>query len=343
MHRAQSSHNEVRMYVSEIEPFELCDREAVKIVMANVYRLDDDRIMTTGKGDNYDFRVSTPCTGAPMERFSTQPAITSGNTRLLTSSRGLFTMETNPHRRLGLNAVFPYIQPKRRRLRAALHSHGLVLNLFIEERCKGPVLSVLSKYLLDIVITDKILVFGKEAVNPTNVSYILRGNIPGLILVTGDRLRDVELYVGLSEAGVQSREGFHPGEVGVSYTFELATPVYGQWVRITLSTPNDVLTLCEVKVEGAPYSAANGTRYSVFQRYVHTGTAIDVSAKVLSNLCASSCSKTENCISAHYNKATLTCSLFDFLAFHQRDVENDITVVNSIAITENSRTKLFGT
>ncbi|XP_052274899.1 uncharacterized protein LOC127874554 isoform X1 [Dreissena polymorpha] len=176
--------NEVQLFCwvteQKIEPFELCDREAVKIVMANVYRLDDDRIMTTGKGDNYDFRVSTPCTGAPMERFSTQPAITSGNTRLLTSSRGLFTMETNPHRRLGLNAVFPYIQPKRRRLRAALHSHGLVLNLFIEERCKGPVFSVLSKYLLDILITDKILVFGKEAVNPTNVSYILRGNIPGL-------------------------------------------------------------------------------------------------------------------------------------------------------------------
>ncbi|KAH3873930.1 hypothetical protein DPMN_003234 [Dreissena polymorpha] len=52
--------------------------------------------------------------------------------------------------------------------------------------------------------------------------------------------------------------GFHPGEVGVSYTFELATPVYGQWVRITRSTPNDVLTLCEVDVEGVPNSAANG-------------------------------------------------------------------------------------
>ncbi|KAH3878991.1 hypothetical protein DPMN_002892 [Dreissena polymorpha] len=77
---------------------------------------------------------------------------------------------------------------QRRRLRAALHSHGLVLNLFIEERCKGPVFSVLSKYLLDILITDKILVFGKEAVNPTNVSYILRGNIPGLILVIWYRI-----------------------------------------------------------------------------------------------------------------------------------------------------------
>ncbi|KAH3894951.1 hypothetical protein DPMN_019111 [Dreissena polymorpha] len=80
----------------------------------------------------------------------------------------------------------------------------------------------------------------------------------------------------------------------------------------------------------------SGTRYSVYQGYVHIGTAIDVSGKVLSNLlCASSCSKTENCISAHSNKATLTC--------HPRDVENDITVVNSIAITENSRAKLFGT
>ncbi|KAH3879066.1 hypothetical protein DPMN_002967 [Dreissena polymorpha] len=76
--------------------------------------------------------------------------------------------------------------------------------------------------------------------------------------IPGVRLRDVELYVGLSEAGLQSREGFHPGEIGVSYTFELATPVYGEWVRITRSTPNDVLTLCEVEVEGAPYSAANG-------------------------------------------------------------------------------------
>ncbi|KAH3878292.1 hypothetical protein DPMN_002180 [Dreissena polymorpha] len=77
-----------------------------------------------------------------------------------------------------------------------------------------------------------------------------------------------------------------------------------------------------------------------FQGYVHIGTAIDVSAKVMSNLlCASSCSKTENCTSAHYNKATLTCSLFDFLAFHPRDVENGITVVNSIAIRENSSAK----
>ncbi|KAH3831374.1 hypothetical protein DPMN_104639 [Dreissena polymorpha] len=129
-----------------------------------------------------------------------------------------------------------------------------------------------------------------------------------------DILRDVELYVGLSEAGFQSREGFHPGDIGVLYTFELATPVYEQWVRITRSTPNDVLTLCEDEKECVPYSAANGTRYSVCQGYVHIGTAIDVSAKVLSNLlCASSCSKTENCISAHYNKDTLICSLFDSL------------------------------
>ncbi|XP_052276288.1 uncharacterized protein LOC127875317 [Dreissena polymorpha] len=85
-------------------------------------------------------------------------------------------------------------QVVRRRLRAALHSHGLVLNLFLEERCKGPVFSVLSKYLLDILITDKILVFGKEAVNPTNVSYILRGNIPGLILVICPKLQRKKKY-----------------------------------------------------------------------------------------------------------------------------------------------------
>ncbi|KAH3879247.1 hypothetical protein DPMN_003150 [Dreissena polymorpha] len=85
---------------------------------------------------------------------------------------------------------------QRRRLRAALHSHGLVLNLFIEERCKGPVFSVLSKYQLDILITDKILVFGKEAVNPTNVSYILRGNIPGLILVIWYRILIIIAVIG---------------------------------------------------------------------------------------------------------------------------------------------------
>ncbi|KAH3896244.1 hypothetical protein DPMN_020418 [Dreissena polymorpha] len=62
MHRAQSSHNEAIMSVSEIELFELCDREAVKMVMADV--IDDDRIMTTGKGDNYDSRVYGVKTGS---------------------------------------------------------------------------------------------------------------------------------------------------------------------------------------------------------------------------------------------------------------------------------------
>ncbi|KAH3708928.1 hypothetical protein DPMN_068386 [Dreissena polymorpha] len=90
--------------------------------------------------------------------------------------------------------------------------------------------------------------------------------------------------------------------------------------------------------------SSSGTRYSVFQGYVPNGTAIDVSAQVLSKLfCASSCSKTENCISAYYNTANLTCSLFDSLAFQQGDAENDIAVVNSIAIPENLKTKYFGT
>ncbi|KAH3890455.1 hypothetical protein DPMN_014536 [Dreissena polymorpha] len=76
--------------------------------------------------------------------------------------------------------------------------------------------------------------------------------------ISDSRLHDVELYVGFSEGGFQSLEGFHPGQVGASYTFELATPVYGQWVRITRRPSNEPLTLCEVEVEGVPYSAANG-------------------------------------------------------------------------------------
>ncbi|KAH3855590.1 hypothetical protein DPMN_098159 [Dreissena polymorpha] len=77
--------------------------------------------------------------------------------------------------------------------------------------------------------------------------------------ISGHRLTNVELYVGFSESGFQSREGFRPGEVGLSYMFELATPVYGQWVRITRNPPVEELTLCEVEVEGVPYSAGNGT------------------------------------------------------------------------------------
>ncbi|XP_052233604.1 uncharacterized protein LOC127846418, partial [Dreissena polymorpha] len=158
------------------------------------------------------------------------------------------------------------------------------------------------------------------------------------------RLTDVELYVGFSERGFQSREGFHPGQVDVSYTFELDTPVFGQWVRITRRTPLDVLTLCEVEVEGVPYAASNGVRYEVFKGYVHTGTAIDVSGNVRSKLdCTSRCPNTKNCISTHYNKATLTCSQFDDLAFKQGDVNFDVIAVNSIAITETSRAQLFET
>ncbi|KAH3712456.1 hypothetical protein DPMN_072158 [Dreissena polymorpha] len=151
-------------------------------------------------------------------------------------------------------------------------------------------------------------------------------------------LTNVELYVGFSESG------FKPGEVGVSYTFELATPVYGQWVRITLNPPVEWLTLCEMEVEGVPYSARNGFYFSVFQGYVHTGTAMDKSNKVGSKLvCASRCSNSNNCNIIHFNPATFTCSLFDSLAFEKGDVENDVCVVNSIAITNNSRAQLFGT
>ncbi|KAH3782944.1 hypothetical protein DPMN_160868 [Dreissena polymorpha] len=60
-------------------------------------------------------------------------------------------------------------------------------------------------------------------------------------------------------------------------------------------------------------------------------------------VCASRCSNSNNCISSNYNTATLTCSLFDSLAFKKGDVENDVCVVNSIAITNNSRAQLFGT
>ncbi|KAH3748627.1 hypothetical protein DPMN_183073 [Dreissena polymorpha] len=62
----------------------------------------------------------------------------------------------------------------------------------------------------------------------------------------------------MSVHGCQSRVGFRQGEVGSSYTFELATPVYRQWVRITRNPPVEHLTLCEVEVEGVPYSAGNG-------------------------------------------------------------------------------------
>ncbi|KAH3786025.1 hypothetical protein DPMN_164124 [Dreissena polymorpha] len=158
----------------------------------------------------------------------------------------------------------------------------------------------------------------------------------------GLRLTNVELYVRFSERGFQLREGFRQVVVGLSHTFELATPVYGQWVRITRNPPVEYLTLCEV--EGVPYSAGNNFGSSVFQGYVHTSTAIDVSKKVGSKLdCASRCSNPKKCISTHYNTATLTCILFDSLAFKKRDVENDVCDVNRIAITGNSMAQLFGT
>ncbi|KAH3740831.1 hypothetical protein DPMN_047545 [Dreissena polymorpha] len=157
------------------------------------------------------------------------------------------------------------------------------------------------------------------------------------------RLTNVELYVGFSDRGFQSREGFRPGEVGLSHTFELATPVYGQWVRITRNPPNGRLVLCEMEVEGVPYSAGNNFHFLAFQGYVHTGTAIEVKKVRLKLDCVSRCSKTKNCISTHYNKATKICSLFDSLAFKHADIENDVCDVNRIAITENSRAQLFET
>ncbi|XP_053385770.1 fucolectin-like [Mercenaria mercenaria] len=63
-----------------------------------------------------------------------------------------------------------------------------------------------------------------------------------------DRLRDVELYVGLTKSNYQ-RYGYHKGVVGSDYTFQLAESVIGQWVRITrILSVVDYLTLCEVQV-----------------------------------------------------------------------------------------------
>ncbi|KAH3890454.1 hypothetical protein DPMN_014535 [Dreissena polymorpha] len=90
------------------------------------------------------------------------------------------------------------------------------------------------------------------------------------------------------------------------------------------------------------YIYSSGVLYLVFQGYVPISTEIDVSEKVKSKLvCASRCSKTENCVSAHYNTATLTCSLFDSLAFQKGDIENNV-IVKSIFKTKNSAKQLFG-
>ncbi|KAH3754274.1 hypothetical protein DPMN_188940 [Dreissena polymorpha] len=54
----------------------------------------------------------------------------------------------------------PYHMATRDHLQAALHSHGLVLNLLNvldpKGAARGPVFSALAKYLLDCQITDKI-------------------------------------------------------------------------------------------------------------------------------------------------------------------------------------------
>ncbi|XP_053383786.1 pentraxin fusion protein-like [Mercenaria mercenaria] len=66
----------------------------------------------------------------------------------------------------------------------------------------------------------------------------------------GDRLRDVELYIG-NERRSYRLVGFHKGVVGSVYTFELENDVFGQWVRITrIPSVIDILALCEVQVFG---------------------------------------------------------------------------------------------
>jgi hypothetical protein len=60
----------------------------------------------------------------------------------------------------------------------------------------------------------------------------------------------VELYIGL-KTETYKIYGFHEGEVGLTYTFQLEKIVLGRWVRITtIPSVIDFLTLCEVQVFG---------------------------------------------------------------------------------------------
>lgn len=66
--------------------------------------------------------------------------------------------------------------------------------------------------------------------------------------ISVDRLRDVELYIGIDTDDYRLN-GFHHGTIGAIYTFRLKNPVIGKWVRITrLPSVNEYLTLCEVQV-----------------------------------------------------------------------------------------------
>ncbi|XP_053379429.1 fucolectin-like [Mercenaria mercenaria] len=120
----------------------------------------------------------------------------------------------------------------------------------------------------------------------------------------GERLRDVELYIGYGKNSYRLY-GFHEDVVGSVYTFELKNVVFGQWVRITrLPSVIDYLTLCEVQVFG--YNAAQYFRISANQ----VGAEIQRSVPALSALqCAYICFKTNECRAANFDEDTYTCDL----------------------------------
>ncbi|XP_052284414.1 uncharacterized protein LOC127880935 [Dreissena polymorpha] len=137
----------------------------------------------------------------------------------------------------------------------------------------------------------------------------------------------------MSRDGFHAQAGFHPGAVGATYTFVLGTPMYGRWVKVANHSPGNVLHLCEVQVEGSvwsPIKAMGSHKYAVFVNHFHTGTALAMTRNIWTDIiCASQCSKTQNCVSAHYNKATLTCSLFDTLNFQIGGGADDVIIVIS--------------
>ncbi|KAL4218926.1 hypothetical protein ACF0H5_021513 [Mactra antiquata] len=63
------------------------------------------------------------------------------------------------------------------------------------------------------------------------------------------RLKDVELYIGISRSSYILRK-FQSGLIGSSYTFHLSPEVEGRWVKITRTIDVDYehLQLCEVQV-----------------------------------------------------------------------------------------------
>ncbi|KAH3718848.1 hypothetical protein DPMN_061672 [Dreissena polymorpha] len=71
----------------------------------------------------------------------------------------------------------PNHKTQRDHLEAALHSHGLILNLSNvlgpKGAARGPVFSALAKYLLDCQITDKIYIIGGGIAANTNQLFSL--------------------------------------------------------------------------------------------------------------------------------------------------------------------------